>query len=134
MIEEDVINVHDPMTEEEIRLIGLDNCDNVERAFLWKNLSRQFIRQLAEYDKLYKTKLQHHLIWAFNGYATYSSVFYSNMWVYLQLGLAEQKQLVNYADRLYRMYREQAQNEWAASRQTYKFVDGCGVVRDQIVL
>ena len=44
MINEGAINVHDPMTEEEIRLLGLDNWDNIESAFMWKNLSKDFMR------------------------------------------------------------------------------------------
>lgn len=120
------------MTQTEIRMMGL--CWNtIERAFLWYNLSRDFIRELVEYDQTYKTQLEHHLLMAFHGYATFASTFYYNMYSYLKLGLAEQKELVYYADRLYGMYLEQQQNEWN-SREVYRMVDSTGVVRDQIII
>ena len=118
------------MTEEEIRMMGL--CWNtIERAFIWYDLSRDFIRELVEYDKTYKTQLQHHILMAFHGYASYPSHFFSNMYCYLDLKLAEQKELYYYKDQVYRMYLEQQQKEWS-SREVYRMVDSTGTVLDQI--
>ena len=119
------------MTEIEMRQQGFE-WQNVERCFLWNELSNDFIRELVEYDPVYKTQLQHHLLCAFHGYASYPSNFYMNMWQYLKAGLAEQKELKYYADRLYMMYREQAEKEFN-SRVVHKFVDGTGKVLDQVV-
>ena len=116
-------------TQTEIRQQGFD-WDNVERSFLWQNLSKDFIRELVEYDPCYKTQLQHHLLAAFHGYASYPSLFYQNMYIYLKMGLAEAKELIYYVDRVYMMYREQMQMQQSASRCTYKFVDGTGRVLD----
>lgn len=116
------------MNESEIREFGLD-WDNVEKAFLWKNLSKDFIRELVEYDPTYKTQLQHHLLCAFHRYASYPSYFYQNMGYYIQNGLAEQKQLINCVDQLYQMYREQSEKEYN-SRQIYRLVDGTGRIVD----
>ena len=110
------------MTEAEMRQQGLQ-WENIERYFLWNELSKDFIRQLVEYDPTYKTQLEHHIIMALNGYASYPSTFYQNVHYYLINKLAEQKQLVNYADRLYLLHRQQAEKEFN-SRQVYKFVDG----------
>lgn len=119
------------MTETEMRQQGFE-WQNVERCFLWNELSKDFIRQLVEYDTTYKTQLEHHLLMAFHGYASYSSYFYRNMYTYLKLGLAEQKELDCYADQLYMMYREQAEQEYNA-RTVYKAVDGMGRVLDMWV-
>ena len=45
-------------TEEEIRLDGFE-WDNVYGAFCWSDLSKDFIRELAESDPVYKTQLEH---------------------------------------------------------------------------
>lgn len=121
------------MTEEEIRLQGFDK-DNFQRAFLWSELSKDFIRQFVEYDISYKHILQHWLMMALYRYATFAAAFYQNMFCYLNDGLATEKQLANYniMKKVYDMYREQSEKEWNASRQVYKFVDGSGRVLDSI--
>ena len=121
-------------SESELRENGI-TWSLVQRAFIWNNLSKDFIRQLVETDQTYKTQLEHHLIMAFHGYQAFPSPFYQNMYAYLKMGLAEAKDLTCYADRIYLMYREQAEKEWSASRQVYKFVDGAtGRVLDTYVL
>lgn len=122
------------MTESEIREQGF-KWQNVERAFLWQLLGRDLIREMVQYDSCYKTQLEHHLLMAFHGYASYPSSFYQNMYIYLKAGLAEAKDLACYAEQLYMLYREQAEKEWNASRQVYKFVDGAtGRVLDSFVM
>lgn len=118
------------MTETELREDGFD-WDNVLRAFLWNDLNKDFIRQLVEYAPIYKTQLEHHLLAAVHGYSSFPCYFYQNMYHYIKLGLAEQKQLIYYLDQIYIMYQQQRQREWNASRQVYKFVDGTGRVLDQ---
>ena len=122
------------MTEEEIREQGLDDWDNVRSAFCWNNLSKDFIRQIVEFDPTYKTQLEHELLLDVHGYSVHASFFYQNMAYYIQNGLAEQKQLVYYVDQIYQMYREQAQREFNASREVYRMVDGTGRVLDQWVM
>lgn len=119
-------------TESQIRQQGLE-WENVERSFIWQNLDGDVIRELAQCDPTYKTILQHHLIAALQGFATYPSTFYQNMYIYLKLNLAEQKELKNYTDRVGMMYMNQLQQE-QASRQTYSLIDHNGMVQDQIVL
>lgn len=121
------------MTEEELREQGFQ-WDNVLRAFLWSDLSKDFIRELVEYDPIYKTQLEHHLLAAIHGYSAFPCFFYQNMYHYIKLGLAEQKQLKYYVDKCYMMYYQQRQREWNASRQVYKFTDGTGRVLDQWVI
>ena len=119
--------------ETQLREEGI-TWDLVQKAFIWHDLSKDFLRQLVETDQCFKTQLQHHLLCAFHGYASYPSYFYKNMWQYLKAGLAEQKELVFYASKLYMMYREQEEKEIYANRQVYKFVDGTGRVIDQFVV
>ena len=121
------------MTEEEIRLEGFE-WQNVERAFLWSELSKDFIRELVEYDPTYKTQLEHHLLMAFHGYASFASYFYKNMYTYLNMGLAEQKELVFYASKIYMMYREKEAKEIYANRQIFqaRLIDYNGTVLDTI--
>lgn len=118
-------------TESQIRQQGLDK-DNFESAFLWEELEPDFIRQLVEHDITYKHILQHWLLMAVHGYAVYASNFYMNMYKYLKLGLAEQKQLKYYVDQIYSMYRERVEEEYN-SRHTYSLVDESGKVLDQFV-
>ena len=122
------------MTEEELRQQGFESWDDVERCFLWNELSKDFIRQLVEYDTIYKTQLEHHLLMAFHGYATFASFFYKNMYIYLKSGLAEQKELECYSDRVYQLYSQKYQEELNASRSVYKFVDGTGRVLESWVM
>lgn len=103
--------------------------ENVERCFLWNELSNDFIRELVQYDTTYKTQLEHHLLMAFHGYASYSSYFYLNMCNYIKLGLAEQKELECYVERVGMMYMDQLQQEQQA-RIVYSFKDGTGRVLD----
>lgn len=118
-------------TEEEIREAGFE-WQNVERSFIWSNLEPDFIRELVEFDQTYKTQLQHHLLMAFHGYASYSSYFYLNMYNYIKLGLAEQKELECYVERVGMMYMDQLQQEQQA-RIVYSFKDGTGRILDQWV-
>ena len=120
-------------TEEELREDGFQ-WDNVLRAFLWSDLSKDFIRQLVQYDQTYKTQLEHHLLAAFHGYSQFPSLFYKNMYSYIKLGLAEQKQLSHYVEQIYMMYTEQKNKEWNASRQVFQFTDGTGRVLDTYVV
>ncbi len=91
------------MKESELREQGLQ-WDNVEQCFFWNELSKDFMRQLVEYDTCYKTQLENHLLGAFHGFAEYPSDFYQNMYNYIKYGLAEQKELAYYADKVYDMY------------------------------
>ena len=111
------------MTETELREMGLQ-WQNVQKCFIWSELSPDFIRELVEYDPVYKTQLEHHLLCAFHGYASYPSNFYKNMLQYLKLGLAEEKELECYTERVGMLYMNQLNQEEQASRQVYKFVDG----------
>ena len=121
------------MTEEELREDGFQ-WDNVLRAFLWSELSPDFIRELVEYDQVYKTQLEQHLLAGVHGYAQLPSHFYQNMCQYIKAGIAEQKQLKYYADHIYMMYRQLRENQINASLTTYRFVDGAtGKVLDQVV-
>lgn len=119
------------MTETEMRQQGFQ-WDNVERCFLWNELSKDFIRELVQYDTCYKTQLEHHLLMAFHGYASFSSYFYLNMYNYIKLGLAEQKELECYDERVGMMYMDQLQQEQQA-RIVYSFKDGTGRILDQWV-
>ena len=107
--------------------------DNVERCFLWNELSRDFIRELVEADPTFKTQLEHHLLMCFHGYASYPSYFFMNMYTYIKLGLAEQKELVHYKDQIYMLWREQAEQEYN-SRHVYSLVDCTGRKIDQWVM
>ena len=111
------------------------NYNTVFTYLLYNQLDKDFIRQLVDQlNKGDKLHLQWDLLQGVHGYAGYPSYFYQNMFQYISLGLNEEKQLKYYKDHIYMMYRETREKEWNASRQVYKFVDGCGVVRDQIVL
>ena len=120
------------MTETELREMGLQ-WQNVERSFIWSNLEPDFIRELAEYDQVYKTTLEHHLIAALQGFASYPSTFYQNMYIYLQLNLAEQKELKCYSERVGMLYMDQWNKE-QQSRHRYSLIDNNGRVTDQIIL
>ena len=121
-------------TESELREDGFQ-WSNVMRAFLWSELSVDFERQLVEYDPVYKTQLEHHLLAAFHRYSKFSSFFYYNMYRYIKAGLAEQKQLKYYLDHIYMMYRQQRENQINASLTTYNFVDGAtGRILQRVVL
>ena len=121
------------MTQTEMREEGFE-WDNVEKCFLWYQLSHDFIRELVEYDTCYKTQLEHHLLMAFHGYATYPSQFFKNMYIYLRCGLAEQRELEYYTDQVYQMYSQKFNEELQSSRTVYKFVDGTGRVLDSWVM
>lgn len=119
-------------TESEIRQQGLE-WDNVERSFIWQNLNGDLIRELAQCDLTYKTILEHHLIAALQGFASYPSKFFQNMYIYLKLDLAEQKELKNYVEKVGMMYMQQLNSE-LESRHVYSLVDGSGTVKDQILI
>ena len=119
--------------EEELRENGFD-WDNVHRCFCWYNLSKDFIRELVEADPIFKTQLEHELLMDIHGYSVHASFFYQNMGYYIQNGLAEQRQLVHYVDKLYQMYREQAEREYNAGRQVYNFTDYNGRIFEQVII
>ena len=118
-------------TESQIREEGI-TWDVVQKAFIWYNLSKDFLRQLVEADPVYKTQIDTHIIAALHGFASYPSTFYQNACYYIQNGLTEQKQLLNYVNQLYMMYRQQAEKEYN-SRTVYRYVDGAtGRVLDHV--
>ena len=117
--------------ETQLREEGI-TWDLVQKAFIWHDLSKDFLRQLVETDQCFKTQLQHHLLYAFHGYASYPSNFYKNMWQYLKLGLAEQKELAYYTERVGMLYMNQLQQEQQA-RVVHSFIDDTGKVLDQLV-
>lgn len=117
-------------TEQQIRLQGFE-WENIQRAMIWDNVGRDLIREMVETDKLYKTLLDRHIISALQGFASYPSMFYSNAFCYIKNGLAEHKQLLYYADRIYQMYKEQSEKEFN-SRQAVTLVDHNGMVQNII--
>ena len=116
------------------REIGLDDWDNIRAGFCWQNLSKDFIRQIVEFDPVYKTQLEHELLLDIHGYSVHASFFYQNMYNYVKSGMAEQKQLKYYANEIYMMYRQQAERQFNISKQVYRMVDGTGRVLDQWVM
>lgn len=119
-------------TEAEIREDGF-SFQNVQRAFIWQNLNGDLIRELAQCDPKYKTLLDRHIIAALQGFASYPSKFFQNMYIYLQLNLAEQKELKNYIERVGMMYMQQLNSE-LESRHVYSLVDSNGRIQDQILI
>lgn len=118
-------------TEDEIREAGFD-WDIVHTAFCWKNLEPDFMREIIESNLQYKTQLEQELIYDIHGYSVHASYFYQNMYIYLQLNLAEQRELKNYSEQVGQMYMNQLQQE-NESRQIYRLVDNTGKVLDQCV-
>ena len=118
--------------ESEIREAGFD-WEVVHSAFCWKNLSKDFIREMVESDPIYKTQLEHELLMDIHGYSIHASYFYQNMGYYISNGMAEQKQLIYYVDQIYIMYRNQAEQEYN-SRRAYQLIDNTGRVLDQVVI
>lgn len=119
-------------TESEIRQQGLD-LQNIERAFIWQNLTGDFQRELITAEPIMRTKIDHHIIAALQGFASYPSMFYQNAFIYLQLNLAEQKELKNYIERVGMMYMQQLNSE-LESRHVYSLIDGTGKIQDKIVI
>ena len=117
--------------ETQLREEGI-TWDLVQKAFIWHELSNDFIRQLVETEQCFKTQLQNYLLMAFHGYSSYPSYFYNNMWKYLKLGLAEEKELACYSERVGMLYMNQLQQE-VQSRHVYKLVNNNGKVLDQLV-
>lgn len=118
-------------TEDEIREAGFD-WDNVHSAFCFKNLSKDFIRQIVESYPQYKKQLEHELLMDIHGYSIHASYFYQNMGYYIMNKLAEQRQLVHYVDKIYQMYRQQAEQQYN-SKQVYQLVDNSGRILDSVV-
>lgn len=118
-------------TEAEIREAGFD-WEVVHSAFCWKNLSKDFIREIVESYPQYKTQLEHELLMDIHGYSIHASYFYQNMGYYISNKLAEQRQLVHYVDKIYQMYRQQAEQEYN-SREVVRFTNYSGKVIDQII-
>ena len=119
-------------TEAELRQQGFE-WSNVERCFLWGQLSKDFMRELVEYDQKYKTWLEHALIMDFHGYSVHASTFYKNMYIYIQDKLYEQKQLEYYLDKVKQMYWDQCEQELNA-RIVHTIKDNCGRVLDSWVM
>ena len=119
-------------TEAEIREAGFD-WEVVHTAFCWKNLEPDFIRQIVESDKTIKKELEHELIMDIHDYSIHASAFYQNMYIYLKLDLAEQKELKKYIEIVGMMYMQQLNRE-QESRHTYSLIDHSGMVQDQIIL
>lgn len=119
-------------TEEEIREAGFDH-DIVLTAFRFKNLQPDFIRQIVEYDKTIKKELENELIYDIHGYSIHASAFYQNMYIYLQLNLAEYSELKYYNEQVGQMYIDQMNKEYGKS-DIAKFIDYNGKVQDIIVI
>lgn len=117
--------------ENQIRQQGLD-LQNIERAFIWQNLTADFQRELITAEPIIRTKIDHHIIAALQGFASYPSMFYQNAFIYLQLNLAEQKELKCYSERVGMMYMDQWNKE-QKSKQVYSLVDHNGRIMDQII-
>ena len=118
-------------TEQQIRLQGFDQ-ENIQKAMIWDNIGRDLMREMVETEPLYKTLLDRHIIAALQGFASYPSMFYQNAFIYLQLNLAEQRELKNYSDRVGQMYMNQLNKE-LESRHVYSLIDNNGRVTDQII-
>lgn len=122
------------MSEAETGLRGEGlSWDVVSKAFRWYQLSVDFMRQMIEYDPVYKTQLQHQLIMDLNGWSIHSSVYYQNMYQYIKAGLGELKELELYEGRVYQLYKVQKEQQYN-SRIVYKAVDGMGRTLDQWVM
>lgn len=119
-------------TEAEIREAGFD-WEVVHTAFCWKNLSKDFIREIVESYPQYKTQLEQELLMDIHGYSIHASYFYQNMGYYIMNKLAEQRQLSNYVDKIYQLYRQQAEQEYN-SREVVRFTDYSGRVLDEVVI
>ena len=118
-------------TEAEIREAGFD-WQTIHTAFCWKNLEPDFIREIIESNPQYKTQLEHELLMDMHDYSIHASAFYQNMYIYLQLNLAEQKELKYYSEKVGQMYMNQLQQE-QASKHTYSLVDNSGRILDSVV-
>ena len=118
--------------EDEIREAGFD-WEVVHTAFCWKNLEPDFIREIVESNPIYKTQLEQELLMDMHGYSIHASYFYQNMYIYLNLNLAEQRELKCYSEQVGMMYMSQLQQE-NESRHTYSLINSNGAVMDQIVL
>ena len=119
-------------TEAEIREAGFDK-QIVLTAFRFKNLEPDFIRQIVEYDKTIKKELEHELEMDIQRYSIHAPAFYQNMYIYIQLNLAEYSELKYYSEQVGQMYMKQRNEEYGKS-DIAKFVDYNGKVQDIIVL
>ena len=117
--------------EDEIREAEFD-WEVVHTAFCWKNLEPDFIREIVESHPIYKTQLEQELIYDVHGYSVHASYFYQNMYIYLQLNLAEQKELKRFSVRVSQMYINQLQQEQQA-RIVHSIHYGTGRILDSIV-
>lgn len=119
-------------TEAEIREAGFD-WEVVHTAFCWKNLEPDFIREIIESNPQYKTQLERELLMDVHGYSIHASAFYQNMYIYLQMNLAEQKELKYYSEQVGQLYMNQRNEEYGKS-DVAKFVDYTGKVVATITL
>ena len=119
------------MNESTIREQGI-NWDIVHQAFLWSQLSKDFIRELVEGNKIFKKNLEYELLCDLHGWSVHPSCFYQNMFCYLNNGLALRKELQYHMHQIYIMYRQQAEKEYNARREVVHYVDGSGRVLDSI--
>lgn len=117
--------------EDEIREAGFDK-QIVIVAFRFKNLQPDFIREVVEYDQSIKKELEHELLCDIHRYSVHASAFYQNMFIYLKLNLAEQRELKYYTERVGMMYMDQWNKE-QESRHTYSLIDHNGMVQNQII-
>lgn len=115
-------------TEAEIREAGFDK-QVVLSAFRFKNLEPDFMREVVESNKAIKKELEHELLGDIHRYSVHASAFYQNMYIYLQLNLAQQRELKYYSDRVGQMYMNQLQRE-NESRHVYSLIDNSGRVTD----
>ena len=118
-------------TEVEIREAGFD-WQTIHTAFCWKNLEPDFIREIVESNPQYKTQLEHELLMDMHDYSIHASAFYQNMYIYLQLNLAEQKELKCYSEKVGQMYMNQLHQE-QQSKHVYSLVDNSGRILDSVV-
>lgn len=119
-------------TEAEIREAGFD-WEIVHTAFCWKNLEPDFIREIIESYPQYKTQLEHELIMDIHEYSIHASAFYQNMYIYLKLNLAEQKELKYYSEKVGQMYMKQMNEEYGKN-DIAKFIDYTGRVVETITI
>ena len=101
--------------------------------FRFNDLSKDFERELVSTRKKIKRELEHELLMDIHQYSVHASVFYKNMFVYIQNKLAEEKQLEYYLDKVRQMYYDQHEQEMNA-RIKYSFVDGTGRILDSFVM
>lgn len=120
------------MTETAMRQ-NLLKDEDILSYFRFNDLSKDFERELVSTRKKIKRELEHELLMDIHQYSVHASVFYKNMFVYIQNKLAEEKQLEYYLDKVRQMYWDQLQQEQQA-RIKHSLVDYNGRVLDSFVM